>query len=406
MTAINSKKAALKLAALDSHKKNSILKSLLKILKKEEECIYAQNLIDIEAAKKKGLSDAFIQRLEINKKVFKEMIKGIENIIKLEDPIGEVIEQKKLKNGLDLKRITTPLGVVLIIYESRPNVTIDVSAICIKSGNAVILKGGSDAKYTNESLFDCIQKSLKDNKIDPNTIQFVEREQINELLKDNTNIDVVIPRGGKELIKNVTENSSIPVIKHYEGICNIYVDKEADIESALKIIHNAKVQKPSACNAAENLVIHNEIAKDILPKIKETLEKDKVEIRGDKETQKIIKCEPATTKDFRTEYLDNIIAVKIVKESNEAIDFINNYGSHHSDAILTENHELAEEFLNKIDSAAVFHNATTRFTDGAQFEMGCEIGISTDKLHARGPMGLKEMCSYKFVIKGKGHVRK
>jgi len=283
-----------------------------------------------------------------------------------------------------------------------------VSAICIKSGNVVILKGGSDAMNTNKALFNCIKKAFEKGGINPDNVQFIDstdRTVIDNLLKRDEDIDVVIPRGGKELIKKVSDSSSIPVIKHYEGVCNIYVDKEADLKKAVDIILNSKVDKPSACNAVENLIIHDAVANELLPKLKKEFDKEKVEMRGCAETQKIIKVKKATEKDYATEYLAKIISIKVVKDLCKAAEFIDTYSSKHTESIITENRKTAELFEKRIDSAVIFHNASTRFTDGGQFGMGCEIGISTQKLHARGPMGLKEMTSYKFIVEGDGQVR-
>lgn len=401
--------ASRELSLIDNNKKNKILQSIIDNLVFNKKKIYDENKKDILNARKKGLSDAFIQRLLINDKILTEIIDGVKTVLSLNDPIGEVLEEKKLKSGLKMKKVRVPLGVVLIIYESRPNVTIDVGAICLKSGNTCILKGGSDAINSNRILYKCIKEALKENKVNENAVYFIdskEREIIDDLLKQNKYIDVVIPRGGKSLIEKVVETSRIPVIKHFEGICNIYIDESADFSKAIPIIINAKVQKPSACNAVENLVVCEKIAKEFLPQIKKELEKNNVEIRGDAKTRKIISCKAATDEDFKTEYLEKIISIKIVKEINNAIKFVNENSSSHSDAIITENEKNADKFLNMIDSAAVYHNASTRFSDGGCFDMGCEIGISTDKLHARGPMGLKEMTTYKYIIKGNGDVRK
>ncbi|MDP7115489.1 MAG: glutamate-5-semialdehyde dehydrogenase [Candidatus Woesearchaeota archaeon] len=404
----HAKKAAKACVMLDENSKNAILQNLIDQIKENKKEIITENKKDLENAKSKGLSEAFIQRLEMSNKIFTEIIDGIKTIIKLKDPIGQVLANKTLENGLKLKKVRVPLGIILIIYESRPNVTIDVSAICIKSGNVVILKGGSDAMNTNKALFNCIKKAFEKGGINPDNVQFIDstdRTVIDNLLKRDEDIDVVIPRGGKELIKKVSDSSSIPVIKHYEGVCNIYVDKEADLKKAVDIILNSKVDKPSACNAVENLIIHDAVANELLPKLKKEFDKEKVEMRGCAETQKIIKVKKATEKDYATEYLAKIISIKVVKDLCKAAEFIDTYSSKHTESIITENRKTAELFEKRIDSAVIFHNASTRFTDGGQFGMGCEIGISTQKLHARGPMGLKEMTSYKFIVEGDGQVR-
>lgn len=401
--------ASREISLIDNNKKNKILQSIVDNIIKNKKKIFDENKKDILNAEKKGLSDAFIQRLLINDKVLAEMIDGVKTVLSLNDPIGEILESKKLKSGLKMKKVRVPLGVVLIIYESRPNVTIDVSAICLKSGNACILKGGSDAINSNRILYDCIKNALKENNVNENAVYFIDSKDrgiIDDLLKQNKYIDVVIPRGGKSLIEKVVETSRIPVIKHFEGICNIYVDETADFSKAIPIIINAKVQKPSACNAVENLVVCEKISKEFLPLIKKSLDLNKVEIRGDEKTRKIISCKLATNEDFKTEYLAKIISIKVVKEIDDAIKFVNENSSSHSDAIITENEKNADKFLSMIDSAAVYHNASTRFSDGGCFGMGCEIGISTDKLHARGPMGLNEMTTYKYIVKGNGQIRK
>ncbi|MFH1317349.1 MAG: glutamate-5-semialdehyde dehydrogenase [Candidatus Woesearchaeota archaeon] len=402
------KKAAKSSGMLNNEIKNNILLSLIERIESNKENIIIENKRDLENARNKGLNQAIVQRLEINDKVFNEMIDGIKTIINLDDPIGEIIESKIIQKTLKLRKVRVPLGVVLIIYESRPNVTIDVSAICIKSGNAVILKGGSEALHSNLALYNCIKQAFQDNNVDDGIVQLIEKpghETVNELLQQDEFIDVVIPRGGKKLIRNVVENSKIPVIKHYEGICNIFIDKDANIEKAINIVINAKVQKAGTCNAVENLVVHKDIAQRFLPVVKEEFKKNDVEVRGCVETKKIIDAKEATEEDYKTEYLAKIISIKVVDDVDEAISFIDKYGSGHSDAIVTEDKMNANKFLDQVDSAAVYHNASTRFTDGGQFGMGCEIGISTQKLHARGPMGLKEMTSYKYLIEGDGEVR-
>jgi glutamate-5-semialdehyde dehydrogenase len=417
----SAKKAKENISKLNTEEKNAILSELINQLILNKNKLIIENQKDLENAKKMNLSKSLIERIKINDKVFSEMILGIETIIKLKDPIGEELDSKILENGLILKKVSVSLGVILVIYESRPNVTIDVASICIKSGNASILKGGKECKNTNAILVECIKNSFKSfnstrvdsaktnnsTRVDSNIVQYVkERECVSLLLKRNDSIDVVIPRGGKELIEAVTASTTIATIKHYQGICNIFVDKEADFHKAIKIILNAKTQKASACNSVENLLVDKIIAKDFLRVINEQFISNEVEVRGCINTTKIISCKKATKKDFSTEYLDKIISIKIVNGSNEAINFINEFGSKHSDSIITENEKTAKLFLNNVDSAVVYWNASTRFTDGQQFGMGCEIGISTDKLHARGPMGLKELTSYKYKIFGNGQIRK
>lgn len=409
----NAKKANQQLSVLETGIKNSILETLIKILENNKQEILGENKKDLHIAEQNNLSKAMIQRLELTEKVWTEMIEGIKTVIRLDDPVGRILEKRKLQNEIILEKTSVPLGTIMIIYESRPNVTIDVSVLCIKSGNTVILKGGKESSKTNVALFNCVKESLEKNNLDKNIVQYVQsRELVSELLKCNDSIDVVIPRGGKGLIKKVTETATMPVLKHYEGICNIYIDKYVDknknFEKAIKIIENAKVQKPSACNAVENLILHKDIAIEFLPKLKKALDDNKVKILACKESIKNLKdenIEIATKEDYSTEFLDKIISIKIVENLEEALEFISRYGSKHSDAIITENNEIAEKFLKNVDSSAVYHNASTRFTDGGKFGLGCEMGISTDKMHARGPVGLKELTSYKYILRGNGQIR-
>src|SRR3989338_1808281 len=392
---------------LTSQQKNQLLENIANRLQRDKISILEANRKDLIEAKKKGKNAAFLQRLTLSENHIEEMIQGIQTIISLDDPIGKVLSEKTLQNGLLLKKVTVPLGVVLIIYESRPNVTIDVSVICIKSGNCVILKGGSDAGNSNQALFSCIRGALKEENLPEDLVQLMgnDHDEVAELLQRDDLIDVVIPRGGKGLIETVVKNSRIPIIKHFEGVCTIFVDKAADFRKAISIIINAKAQKPSACNAVENLLVHRKIKESFLVLLKEACDKENIELKGCLETRKSIDIALATDEDYRTEYLEKILSIKIVEDVGEAIEFIAMYGSNHSDAIITEDDDVAARFLQAIDSEAVYHNASTRFTDGGCFGMGCEIGISTQKLHARGPMGLEEMTSYKYVILGEGHIR-
>ena len=316
----------------------------------------------------------------------------------------------KRPNGLFVGKMVVPLGVIGIIYESRPNVTVDAASLCLKAGNAVLLRGGSEAIRSNCILVDILNEALKKTKVPPESIQLVRttsREAVMQMLKLDEYIDVIIPRGGESLIRTVVENSTIPVIKHYKGVCHVFVEREADLKMAEEICFNAKVQRPGVCNAMETLLVDKEIAKSFLPKMIERFKEAKVEIRGDEKVREIIPdVKPATEEDWFTEYLDLILSVKVVDGLEEAIEHINYYGSHHSDAIVTNNYSKAKKFLQEVDSAAVYVNASTRFTDGGEFGMGAEIGISTQKLHARGPMGIKELTSYKFIILGEGQIRK
>ena len=410
------KESTFKLTEISSDTKNKILSALSDSLDKNKSFIMKENQKDIALARKMNLTSAFIDRLTLTEKRIEGMKQSLLNLIKLVDPIGEVIKEWTTISGLKIRKVRVPIGVILIIYESRPDVTSDCIGLCLKSSNAVILKGGSEALNSNLAIFNVFLKVLKEFNYPTSAINFIsvrEREILNLLLKADEYIDLVIPRGGEGLIKKVTSLSHIPVIKHYKGICHIYVDEYADIEMAKKVCFNAKVQRPATCNAMESLLVNKNIADKFLPLMLKELIEAGVEIRGCVKTLKIAQKEAlnkkmfkkATDDDYRTEYLDLILSVKVVDDLNEAIDHINKYGSHHSDAIITEDKARAEEFLKKIDSACVYHNASTRFTDGYQFGMGAEIGISTDRIHARGPMALEELTTYKYVIYGNGQIR-
>ena len=394
---------------LSTEEKNNFLKKLAQNIDKEKESIIKNNKKDVEKAKKMGYGSAFIDRLEISEKRVEKMIKSINDVRNLPDPVGKIIWENKRPNGLIIKRKRVPIGVIGIIYESRPDVTIEASILCIKAGNCVILRGGKEARNSNKKLVEIMKKSLKETEIPADCVNLIlsgGRKGVKYLLKLYQFIDLIIPRGGESLIKVVVENSLIPVIKHYKGICHTYIDNYADIDMALKVSFNAKVQRPATCNATETLLVHKDIAEKFLPEIAKMFEKAGVEIRGCEKTKKILKgIKKAKEDDWKTEYLDLIISIKIVNSVDEAIEHISKYGTSHSDAIITENKEIAEKFLKMVDSAAVYHNASTRFTDGGEFGLGAEIGISTDKIHARGPMGLEELTTYKYIIYGNGQIR-
>ncbi|MBN1157471.1 glutamate-5-semialdehyde dehydrogenase [Candidatus Woesearchaeota archaeon] len=404
-TAKKAKEAAFRIANIDSKLKNNVISSLCTELEKRKNEIISENSIDLEKGKKKNLSSAILDRLKLDDKRIAGMVEGLRQIIALEDPIGEVIEERKLRSGIFLKKVRVPIGVILMIFEARPNVTIDSFALCFKAGNSVILKGGSDALHSNRILAKIIQEVLAKNKLPEECCQLVEsHEAIDELLKLNEHIDLVIPRGGERLIKFVVEKSMIPVIMHYKGICHTYVDKDADIKNAVEICYNAKCQRPGVCNAMETLLVHKDVAKSFLPKLAERM--SSVELRGCERTRGIIKAKPATKEDWNTEYLDLILSIKIVDSVDDAISHINKYGSKHSDAIVTEDKRAQENFLKRVDSSSVFVNCSTRFNDGFEYGLGAEIGISTQKLHARGPMGLRELTTYKYLLLGHGEIRK
>lgn len=403
------KESARELNNMGSIEKDNILRKVAEEIIKSQKNILKANRIDIENAIKNNMKESLIDRLKLDEKRIFNMSEGLIKITDLEDPIGEIIEGKKLKNGLEILKKRVPLGVIAIIYESRPNVTLDAFGLCFKTGNAVILRGGKDAINTNVAIAEVIRNVLKESKISENCVYLIKdtsREKSLELMKLNKYVDVLIPRGGAGLIKTVVENSTIPVIETGTGNCHIYVDEFADFEMALSIIENAKTQRTGVCNACESLVIHKSIAKEFISLLVQKLSNKNVEIRGDEEACRISdKILKATEEDWGKEYLDLIISVKTVKNIDEAIEHINNYSTRHSESIITSNYENAQKFLNEIDSSCVYVNASTRFTDGSEFGFGAEIGISTQKLHARGPMGLKELTTTKYVIYGNGQIR-
>ncbi|RMD45890.1 MAG: glutamate-5-semialdehyde dehydrogenase, partial [Aquificota bacterium] len=372
---------------------------------------------DLEFAEKKGYTKALLDRLALNEKRINGMVQVLKDVASLPDPVGEIISMWTRPNGLKVGQMRVPLGTIMIIYEARPNVTIEAASLCMKSSNAVILKGGSETINTNRILVDILKQASREAGFPEDAIQFVnttEREVVNELLTLDQYIDVVIPRGGEGLIKAVAEKAKMPVIKHYKGVCNLYIDNEADMKKALNIAYNAKVERPSVCNAIENLIVHKDIAPEFLPEIAYYYGKAGVEMRCDERAMDILREDPkakdteivpATEQDFYEEFLDLIIAVKVVDSLDEAIEFIHKYGSNHSESIVTENYTKGMRFINEVDSSAVYINASTRFTDGNEFGLGAEMGISTDKIHARGPMGLKELTIPKFVIFGNGQIR-
>lgn len=404
------KTASQELANLSSIIKSKALLKMAKAIEINKERIIEENSKDVKLARKKGLSKALIDRLALNEKRIEQMSKSLEDIASIEDPIGRIKEIRKRPNGLQIGKVVVPLGVIGIIYEARPNVTIDAAALCLKAGNATILRGGSEAICSNIILADLLKKAAEESGLPPESIQLIkitDRRAVIEILKLDQYIDVIIPRGGEELIRVVAENSTIPVIKHYKGICHTYVDQEADLKMAEEVCFNAKVQRPGVCNAMETLLVNEKIAAEFLPGMIKRLQEAAVEIRGDEKTCQVMRgIKKASEEDWQTEYLDLILSIKVVKGIEEAINHINNYGSHHSDAIITNNYSKSRKFLQKIDSAAVYVNASTRFTDGAEFGLGAEIGISTQKLHARGPMGVNELTSTKFIIWGDGQIRK
>ena len=403
------KEASKSIVNIDESLKEKILLDLSKSLIENKKEILKANDIDIKNAKEKGMKEALIDRLRLTSDRIDNMAKALEKIVKLPTPIGKTYYGKKLPNNLNLYKVCVPLGVVGVIYESRPNVTVDVFSLCFKTNNATILKGGSDAINSNIALVKIIKDVLKKNNLDENIIALIEdvkRETTLEFMKLNDYIDVLIPRGGATLIKSVINNSTIPVIETGTGNCHIYVDKDANFDMALKIIENAKTSRVGVCNACESLVIHKAICKEFIPKLVEVLKKHNVEIRGDELSRKYSNyIKEASSEDYAKEYLDLIISLKTVDNIIEAINHINKYSTKHSETIITENYARAKKFTNLIDSSCVYVNASTRFTDGECFGFGAEIGISTQKLHARGPMGLDELTTYKYIIEGEGQIR-
>jgi len=413
------KAASRELAQSASVEKNACLLAMANALEREATLIKRANALDMDVGAGLGLSAAMLDRLKLDDKRISHMAKGLREVAELPDPVGRVLDERLRPNGLKLQKISTPIGVIVIIYESRPNVTADAAGLCFKSGNATILRGGKEALNSNQAIarimVDAGQKALA--KFPEHAIQVVpttEREAIKELLSLTQYIDLCMPRGGEGLIRAVTECSKVPVIKHYKGVCHVYVDAEADLKMAADIVLNAKVQRPAVCNAVETLLVDRKTAKVFLPEVTRLLREKHVQLRVDAETETILNSElrtpnselrRATDQDFFTEYNDYILNVRVVSGVRQAIEHINHYGSAHSDSIVTPNEAHARQFLNEVDSATVYWNASTRFTDGGEFGMGAEIGISTDKIGARGPMGLEELTSYKWIGFGSGQVR-
>lgn len=401
------KAAARKLATATTGEKNNWLNAMADAIDANTAFILAENSRDMEAGKANGLSAAMLDRLRLDEKRIKGISDGLRHVVTLPDPVGRRLDDFKRPNGLDIEKVSVPIGVIAIIYESRPNVTVDATGLCLKAGNAVILRGGSEALHSNLALAKLISDAGVKAGMPAGTIQMIPwtgHEAVSLMLKMNQYIDLVIPRGGERLIRAVVEQATMPVIKHYKGVCHTFVDESCDFDRACDIIENAKVQRPSACNAIETLLIHKNALAKFAPMIAKRLAN--VELHADEAFRALVPSAlPATEDDWTREYLDLKLAVRTVDSLDEAIAHINKYGSGHSDCILTDNPEHAEKFLNEVDSATVYVNASTRFTDGGEFGFGAEIGISTDKLHARGPMGLVELTSYKYKVRGSGQIR-
>jgi len=406
------KNASLNLSNLSINKRNSVLKQFSHYLKTNEQLILNENQKDIINAKSKKIKSSMINRLELNSKNITQIRNAIKKIIKFKDPVGKTLSFWKRPNGLIIKKVSIPIGIIGVIYESRPNVTSDVSALCFKSGNVVILRGGSEAFHSNKILAKLFKKALKEKKCDENCVQFVEskdRSHVDYLLSGMKNyVDLIIPRGGKGLVKKVLKKSSVSIIGHYEGLCHVFVDKDADLVTAIKVVKNSKMRNVSICGAAETLLIDKMCLKTHCKPILNQLSKLGCKIIGDKTIKKFIsgKIKIAREKDWKTEYLSPVISVKSVNGVTEAIDHINKYGSSHTDTIVTKNRKTAKKFLFNIKSAIAIHNASTQFADGGEFGFGAEVGISTGKLHPRGPIGLNQLTTYKYILEGKGQIRK
>lgn len=401
--------AAYQLATLETAKKVEILRSMAKALREAAPDIVRENAKDIEAGETKGLNAALLDRLRLDEARVDSIAAGIEQVADLPDPVGELLEKVERPNGISISKVRVPIGVIGIIFESRPNVTSDAAVLCLKSGNATILRGGSEAIHSNRAIAKALQEGGEPAGLPEGAIQlipFTDRESVTALCAMDDYLDLIIPRGGKGLIEAVVSQARMPVIKHYDGICHAYVDKEADLDLAIGIVDDGKTQKASVCNALETVLVHRSIADDFLPRLAQRLEQRNVEIRGDDVVCGLISdAKPATDEDWVTEYLDLIISIRVVEDMEDAINHINAHSSGHSEVIITRDMAAAKRFQTEIDSACLFHNCSTRFADGEEFGFGAEIGISTDKLHARGPMGLRELTSYQYRISGDGQLK-
>lgn len=407
--ALRARAAAAKLATLTAEQKNRALLAMADELERNTDIIMAENTRDLETGRSQGISDALMDRLRLSESRVKEMADSLRDVAALRDPIGEVADGWRLPNGLMVEKTRVPLGVIGIIYEARPNVTVDAAGLCLKSGNAVVLRGSSNAINSNRALAKILADAARTNGLPDGCVQLVEdtdRQTARELMRLHGLIDALIPRGGEGLIRTVVENSTVPVIETGVGNCHVYVDRDAEVGMARDIVVNAKTQRPGVCNAAETLLVHADIAALFLPAAARSLREEGVVLRGDGRTRELVAgVEEATEEDWYTEYLDLVLAVRVVESLDEAIAHINKYGSGHSEAIVTSDYESARRFTEEVDAAAVYVNASTRFTDGGQFGMGAEIGISTQKLHARGPMSLPELTTVKYVVRGNGQIR-
>ena len=403
------KSSATPMAALDGHQKREILEQMADAIEQGKEQILQANAKDMEYAKEHNISAALQDRLMLDDKRVSAIASSLRDIAALRDPVGKVIDGWITDAGFRVEKVSVPIGVIGVIYESRPNVTADVGALCFKSGNVAILKGGKEAEHSNKAIAKILQDVLLQNDLPKEAISLLpdsSREGVANLIKQDEFVDLIVPRGGEALIKFVSQNATVPVVKHDKGLCHTFIDKDADIQKALKVACNAKCRRPGICGAMETLLVDENIANDILPLIKEEFYKRGTKLKGCERTRQIIDIDEATEEDWDTEYLDNILSIKVVDNIDEASKHISRYGSGHSEAIITENHTTAEKFLNGIDAACIYLNTSTQFTDGGEFGFGAEVGISTNKLHARGPMGINELTTYKYKIYGNGHTRK
>ncbi|MCD8197040.1 MAG: glutamate-5-semialdehyde dehydrogenase [Lachnospiraceae bacterium] len=399
------KLASPRMAASTGDTRDLALRMMGEALEREQEAVFAANRVDMEQAEADGVAAPILKRLKFDEGKLRDVVAGIRDLMGMKDPLFRKQLRRELDEGLTLERVSCPIGVIGVIFEARPDALVQISALCIKSGNCVILKGGSEARRTNKKLFEVIRAAVQKAGLPENCMmQLEERSEIRELLDCHGLVDLLIPRGSNAFVQYIMDNTKIPVMGHADGICHIYVDKDADLEKAVPIIVDAKTQYVSACNAVETLLVHRDIARALLPRLKAALDEKEVEIRGTEEVSAIIPCSAATDADDSTEYLDYILSVKIVGDVQEAIDHINYFGSHHMDSIVTENAQTAEQFMNLVDSAGVYQNCSTRFADGYRYGFGAEVGISTGKIHARGPVGLEGLLSYKYRLYGNGQI--
>ena len=400
--------AAIEISRADSAAKNQALLEIADAIDASVDELKAENQKDLQAGKDNGLDAAMLDRLELNDERIAGMSEGLRQIAALQDPVGEISDMAYRPSGIQIGKMRVPLGVIGIIYESRPNVTADAAGLCLKSGNATILRGGSEAIHSNKAVAKCIQQGLLKAGLPAEAVQVVEttnRDAVGELITSNAYVDVIIPRGGKSLIERISNEATVPVIKHLDGICHVYIDAEADLQKASEIAFNSKTHRYGVCNAMETLLVHDSVAQQCLPALAKRYADKGVELRGCDKTVSIINCNPATDEDWDTEYLAAILSIKVVADIDQAMSHINKHGSHHTDSIITENYTLARRFLREVDSSSVMVNASTRFADGFEYGLGAEIGISTDKLHARGPVGLEGLTTLKYIVLGDGQIR-